>query len=163
MFLKLKPFALAGFLLASLAGGQTADKAATDKATKEYVDLLRRDLRKEKSSIVDQAMGLDSAQKAKFYPIYQNYEKQLSTIWDKRLANVKKYAENYPEVSDAVADELAATAQSLQAERSTLWKKYYGQMKAALGPKVAARFLQVESALSNLIDLQLSSEIPLIP
>ena len=163
MFLKLKPFALAGFLLATLAGGQTADKAATDKGTKEYVDLLRRDLRKEKSSIVDQAMGLDSAQKAKFYPIYQNYEKQLSTIWDKRLANVKKYAENYPEVSDAVADDLVATAQSLQAERSTLWMKYYGQMKAALGAKVAARFLQVESALSNLIDLQLSSEIPLIP
>lgn len=164
MFLKLQSVALlTSFLLSSLAPGQTGDNASGDKATKEYVDLLRKDLRKEKSSIVDQAMGLDSAQKAKFYPIYQNYESELSAIWDKRLANVKKYADNYPNISDAVADELAATAGDLQAERSTLWKKYYGQIKAALGPRVAARFLQVENTLSNLIDLQVSSQIPLMP
>jgi len=108
-------------------------------------------------------MGLDSGQKAKFYPIYEKYEKELATIWDKRLANIKKYADNYPDVSDAVADELVANAQASQAERAALWKRYYGQMKSALGSKVAARFLQVENALSNLIDLQLTSGIPLMP
>ena len=113
--------------------------------------------------MVDQAMGLDSAQKTKFYPIYEKYEKELALIWDKRVANIKKYAENYPNVSDAVADELAGSAQASQAERLALWKEYHGQMKSALGSKVAARFLQVENALSNLIDLQLSSEIPLMP
>jgi hypothetical protein len=151
---------LGTLLLTSLAVGQTA---TADSTTKNYVDLLRKDIRKEKSSVVDQAMGLDSAQKAKFYPIYQNYEKELSLIWDKRLTNIKKYAQNYPNVPDSVADELVASAQSSQAERSALWKKYHGQMKAALGPKIAARFLQVENALSNLIDLQMNSEIPLMP
>src|SRR5262245_34984825 len=151
---------LGTLLLTSLATGQTA---TADKTTKEYVDLLRKDLRREKSSVVDQAMGLDSAQKAKFYPIYEKYEKELALIWDKRLANIKKYAENYPNVSDAVADQLVASAQASQAERSALWKKYYGQVKSALGSKLAARFLQVENALSNLIDLQLNSEIPLMP
>ena len=164
--MRMKSYALAilgTLLLTSLAAGQAADKATAEKTTKEYMDLLRKDLRKEKSSIVDQAMALDSAQKSKFYPIYEKYEKELSLIWDKRLANIKKYAENYPNVSDAVADELAASAQASHADRSALWKKYYGQMKSAFGSKVAARFLQVESALSNLIDLQLSSEIPLMP
>jgi hypothetical protein len=159
-----KALAILGtLLLAGLAVGQTADKATANKTTKDYVDLLRKDLRKEKSSVVDQALGLDSGQKAKFYPIYEKYEKELSLIWDKRLANIKKYAENYPNVSDAVADELVASAQASQAERSALWKKYYGQVKSALGSKIAARFLQVENALSNLIDLQLNSEIPLMP
>jgi hypothetical protein len=154
---------LGTLLLAGLAVGQTTDKATATKTTKDYMDLLRRDLRKEKSSVVDQAMGLDSAQKAKFYPIYEKYEKELSLIWDKRLANIKKYAENYPNVSDVVADELVTSAQASQAERSALSKKYYGQVKSALGSKAAARFLQVENALSNLIDLQLNSEIPLMP
>jgi hypothetical protein len=154
---------LGTLLLTSITVGQTADKATVDKTTKDYVDLLRKDIRKEKSSVVDQAMGLDSAQKAKFYPIYEQYEKELARIWDKRLANIKKYAENYPNVSDAVADELVTSAQASQAERSALWKKYYGQMKSTFGSKVAARFLQVEGALSNLIDLQLTSEIPLMP
>jgi hypothetical protein len=154
---------LGTLLLTGLAVGQTADNATAEKTKKDYVDLLRKDLRKEKSSVVDQAMGLDSAQKTKFYPIYEKYEKELALIWDKRMANIKKYAENYPDVSDAVADDLAGSAQASQAERSALWKKYYGQVKSALGSKVAARFLQVENALSNLIDLQLSSEIPLMP
>lgn len=159
--MKSKAIAILGtLLLTSLAGGQTA---TADKTTKDYVDLLRKDLRREKSAVVDQAMGLDSGQKAKFYPIYEKYEKDLSLIWDKRMANIKKYAENYPNVSDAVADELVASAQSAQSERSALMKKYHGQIKSALGSKVAARFLQVESAISNLIDLQLTSEIPLMP
>jgi hypothetical protein len=108
-------------------------------------------------------MGLDSGQKSKFYPIYEKYENELKQIWDKRLANIRKYAENYPNVSDAVADELVASAEASQAARSALLKKYYGQMKAALGAKIGARFLQVETAIANLIDLQLSSEIPLMP
>jgi hypothetical protein len=154
---------LGTLFLTSLAVGQTTGTATADKTTKDYVNLLRKDLRKEKSSVVDEAMGLDSGQKAKFYPIYEKYEKELATIWDKRLANIKKYADNYPDVSDAVADELVANAQASQAERAALWKRYYGQMKSALGSKVAARFLQVENALSNLIDLQLTSAIPLMP
>ena len=154
---------LGTLLLTSLAVGQTADRSTAEKTTKEYVDLLRKDLRKGKSSVVDQAMALDSAQKAKFYPIYEKYEKELALIWDKRIANIKKYAENYPNVSDAVADVLAANAQASQTERLALSKKYYGQIKSSLGSKVAARFLQVENALSNLIDLQLTSEIPLMP
>jgi hypothetical protein len=154
---------LGTLLLTGLAVGQTANNATADKTTKDYMDLLRKDLRKEKSSVVDQAMGLDSAQRVKFYPIYEKYEKELARIWDKRLANIKKYAENYPNVSDAVADELVASAQASRDEREALWKKYYVQVKSALGSKVAARFLQVENALSNLIDLQLNSEIPLMP
>ena len=162
--MKSKALAIFGTLLAASAViGQTANKATTDKTTKEYTDLLRKDLRKEKSAVVDLAMGLDSTQKSKFYPIYEKYEKELSSIWDKRLANINKYAENYPNVSDAVADQLVANAQATQGERSALMKKYYGQMKSALGSKVAARFLQVETALSNLIDLQLNAEIPLMP
>ena len=154
---------VATLLLTSLAVGQTADRATSDKTIKDYVDLLRKDLRKDKSTVVDLAMGLDSGQKSKFYPIYEKYENELTQIWDKRLANIRKYAEHYPNVSDAVADELVSSAEASQAARSALLKKYYGQMKAALGAKTAARFLQVEMAIANLIDLQLSSEIPLMP
>ena len=89
--MRMKSYALAilgTLLLTSLAAGQTADKATTEKTTKDYMDLLRKDLRKEKSSIVDQAMALDSAQKSKFYPIYEKYEKELSQIKQRKLETV---------------------------------------------------------------------------
>jgi hypothetical protein len=58
----------------------------------KYIDLMRKDLRKEKQSIVDQSMGLDAAKKAQFWAIYADYQTALDTIWDQRIANIKKYA-----------------------------------------------------------------------
>jgi hypothetical protein len=153
--------ALCGALFMTAAFGQASNQAA--KTQEDYMKLMRSDLRREKSAIVDQAMGLDTAQKVKFYSIYQNYEKELTAIFDKRVATIKKYAETYPDVSDAVADQLVVDAMANLNARSELWKKYHAQMKAALGSKIAARFLQVENALSQMIDLQLSAEIPLMP
>jgi hypothetical protein len=150
---------LSGVLFLAAASGQ----AARTQEQEDYMKLMRSDLRKEKSSIVDQAMGLDAAQKAKFWPIYQNYEKELTAIFDKRVATIKKYAESFPNTPDAVADQLVSEALANLSARSDLWKKYHAQMKTALGSKVAARFLQVENTLSQMIDLQLSTEIPLMP
>ena len=147
----------------ALGFSQAANQAAKTQEQEDYMRLMRSDLRKEKAGIVDQAMGLDAAQKAKFWPIYQNYEKELAAIFDKRMGTIKKYAESFPNVPDATADQLVTEAMANLSARSELWKKYHGQVKAALGSKVAARFLQVENTLSQMIDLQLSAEIPLIP
>jgi hypothetical protein len=137
--------------------GQTAE--AQQKA---YAQMMLKDLQKDKNSIVDEAMGLDPADKAKFWSIYDGYQKEMNGIWKQRAANVKKYAANYTSMTDPVADELASTALGIQAQVLSLRKKYYGEMKQALGAKVAARFLQVEDALGQLIGLQLASEIPLV-
>jgi hypothetical protein len=127
-----------------------------------YTETLRKDLRKERQAIVDEAMGLEAADKAKFWGIYDRYQKELTSLWDQRIANVKKYAQNYDSLTDPVADELAATAMKNEQAGTALRHKYYGEMKKALGPKVAARFLQVESSLSSLANLQISSQLPLI-
>jgi hypothetical protein len=126
------------------------------------MDLIRKDIRTEKQSVVDQAMGLEAGDKAKFWPIYEKYQKEQSGLWDRRIANIKKYAESYPNVPDGVADQLATNALETEQQASAVRRKYYSQMKAALGPKVAARFLQVEGALNHLMELQVMSEIPLI-
>jgi hypothetical protein len=133
-----------------------------EKGIQADIDLMRKDLRAQKQSIVDQAMGLEADQKAVFWGIYDKYQKELNVIWDQRLANIKKYAENYEKMTDAIADELAVKALDIEAQRGALKKKYYAEIKAKMGARVAGRFLMAETGLGNLIDLQLASEIPLI-
>jgi hypothetical protein len=41
-------------------------------------------------------------------------------------------------------------------------RKYYKQMSREISPTVAARFVQIENQLGDLIDLQVASELPLI-
>jgi RNAse (barnase) inhibitor barstar len=151
-------FCIAGLMVTGLASAQTAE----DESINAYIDLMRKDIRTKKQSIVDQAMGLEAGQKAQFWGIYEGYQKELDALWDQRIANVKKYADNFDNMTDAVADQLATTMLNLEQKRSELKKKYYTTYKEKMGARVAARFLQVETTLSNLIDSQLGAEIPIL-
>jgi hypothetical protein len=131
-------------------------------ANDKYINLLRKDLRKEKQSIVDQSMGLDAAKKSQFWAIYADYEKALDAIWDQRIANIKTYAENVDKMTDAIADQLAVKMMDLEGQRSSLRNKYFKLYKEKMGSRIAARFLQVEYSLAVLIDLQIAAELPIL-
>jgi hypothetical protein len=148
----------AGFLLSVPTWAQVANQ----NEVKAYIDLMRKDMRKEKQSIVDQAMELDAAQKSQFWAIYADYQVALDKIWDQRIANINMYADNVDKMTDAIADQLATKMVDLEGQRTALRKKYYDVYKQKMGARIAARFLQVEFSLACLIDLQLAAEIPLL-
>jgi len=161
--LKLAAFSLTLLAVAMPAAfAQAPDTPSEEAQVKAYVEMLRKDIRKDSNAVVDQAMELDPAQKAKFWGIYDGYQKEMKSLWDSRLANIKKYAEAYPNVSDALADQLAAASLNSEAQQTAIRKKYHAQMKAALGSKSAARFLQVENMLAMIIGLQLVAVIHLL-
>jgi hypothetical protein len=136
--------------------------AADDAQLKALIDAARKDLRTEKQAMIDQAMGLEAGDKVKFWGVYAGFQKELDAIWDVRLANVKKYAETYKSMTDATADQLAASALTNEAQLTALKKKYHAQFKTALGAKAAARWLQAETTLNNLAMIQLLSQVPLL-
>ena len=146
------------FATAGWAQGQ----ATQDEQIKAYIEMMRKDIRAERNTIVDQAMGLEPAGKAKFWGIYDKYANEVKLLWDERLANIMRYADNYEKMTDAIADELATKALDIQSRRLAIQKKYYAQMKDALGARVAVRFLQIESMLDDVLDIQIGSEVPLM-
>jgi hypothetical protein len=147
-----------GWLITALAWAQAPDAKSTEAA----INLMRKDLRTQKQSIVDQAMALDAAQKAQFWTIYDGYQKALDAIWDQRIANIKKYADNFEKMTDPIADQLASKMLDLEGQRTALRKKYYAEYKAKMGAIIAARFLQAEATLAALMEVKLGTEIPII-
>ena len=106
-------------------------------------------------------MQLSAADAAKFWPIYDDYTGELTKVNDLRVANIEEYASTYNDLTDQKADELVQNAMQYQKQRAELLAKYYDRMKQALGGVTAARFLQVESQLLLIIDLQIASSLPL--
>jgi hypothetical protein len=153
-------FLVAASAPSALAQQPTADQQAQMKA---YMDAMRKDLRTERQAIVDQAMGLDAGEKAKFWGVYEKYQTEVKALWDKRIAGIKKYADNFETITPAMADELAAGAIANQEQALALIKKYHPLMKQAVGSKAAARFAQVEHTLNSLGNVQIGSNIPLMP
>jgi hypothetical protein len=128
----------------------------------EYIALLRKDVRSQKSAIMSEVMQLDPDQAAKFWPIYRDYDTALSKLNDLRVANIREYTRTYANMTDAKADQLVHNAMSYQKQRAELLAQYYAKMKDALGGTTAARFLMVESQMLLIIDLQIDSSLPII-
>jgi len=139
-----------------------ASQDPKDANLEAYIDLLRKDVRQQKSEMMGSVMVLSADDAAKFWPIYSEYDSELTKLNDERVENIKEYARTYDKMTDAKADELVQRALAYQKERAELLARTYDRVKQALGAVTAARFIQVENQLLLLIDLQITSSLPIV-
>jgi hypothetical protein len=144
---------------------QSAPSGLTDTQKQNiqaYVELMRADVRDQKAEIMGSVMQLNIDDAAKFWPIYSEYDAELTKLNNLRVQNITDYAENYSQMTDAKADELIQSALDYQKQRAELLAKYYERLKQSLGAITAARFLMVEHQLLLIIDLQIASSLPIV-
>ena len=127
-----------------------------------YIELLKSDLRTQKVAVLTEAMRFTDEGSTVFWPIHREYELELSKIIDDRIELIKDYAQNYDNLTNEKAKEIAGKVFDLEKRRTKLKKKYFKKFEKALSAIVAAKFIQVENQINLLIDLQIASELPLI-
>jgi hypothetical protein len=161
---------LAAFVL--LTAGSAAVQGQTGPATDRedqtlnlsaYAELLRSDVRAQKVAILTEVMGFTEAEDTAFWPIYRKYDAEMSKLGDERVTLIREYAANFSNLTDAAATALAAKALDLESRRNAAKAQCYQDVKAALSPRTALRFLQVEHQLQLLIDLQIAALLPVAP
>jgi hypothetical protein len=140
----------------------TPEADAQKKNLQAYVDLLRRDVRQQKAEIMGAVMVLSADDAAKFWPIYSEYDAELTRLNDQRVDDIKDYARTYNQMTDEKADELVQKSFAYQKQRAELFAKTYDRVKQAVGAVTAARFAQVEHQLLLIIDLQIASSLPVV-
>jgi hypothetical protein len=150
-------------LAAGVTTAHAQSKTTSERDTRAlnlsaYVELLRSDVRTQKVAIITEVMGFTESEDALFWPIYREYDTELG---DERVAMIAEYAKNYFTLTDAVAESLAGKAIDLENRRRALMAKCYERVKAALSPRTALRFLQVEHQLQLVIDLQMAASLPI--
>ncbi len=166
-------FSAPGFATAQQAGGQLVANQPTfgepedwelnrDANVQAYIDLLRSNVREQKVQVLSQIMAFSPADASKFWPVYTEYDAELTKLKDRRVEFIKEYVDNYGILTDEQADEMVYGLLDIRVERTGLLRKYYDRVKGALDPINAARFLQVESQLLNLVDLQIMSSLPAV-
>jgi hypothetical protein len=144
------------------AKAATAAAAPTAADVDKLVELMRKDVRAQKADVVAKTMSLDATQAAAFWPVYKQYEAERATLGNERLGIIQDFAEHYDTLNDTNAKGLVTRFQALEEKQLALQKKYADEFMKVLPAKSAARFLQVDRRLNMLIDLELSSAIPLV-
>jgi hypothetical protein len=141
---------------------QTADVKA-QPLTDTDIQLLRSNLQVDKNEVIAHTMRFTEAESVAFWPLYRTYSHDQQVIGDARVQLIKDYAQNFDSMDDAKAKDMAQRLLGIDTKFTGLREDYWPKFEKALGAKRAAKFYQVDSRLSLMINLQLASEIPLIP
>jgi hypothetical protein len=147
---------------ASVAFTQDATFSEREQNFREYVTLLRADVKAERKGIITQLMQFDEADAAKFWPLFNQYDGELTKIGEGRTELIIDYAKNYENLTNEQADALMSKAFELEAQRAVLKKKYFDKMKTAISATEAAKFFLIENQMQHIIDLQISAELPTV-
>src|SRR5262249_1741262 len=140
---------LAALLLAGagLRGARPDDPSAQPDAgnLRSFIELARKDVRAEKALLLAQNMEFTDDEAATFWPIYNEYELDLSKWYDRRLALIRDYLNQESTLTDEGARKLASEVFSMEEDRTALKRKYFKKFSKVVGPKKAARFFQIEN------------------
>lgn len=118
----------------------------------------------ERMAIFQEAMThLPEGEKSEtFWQLYKAYESELEGIRQRYIEDLKRYAEVYATMTDEQADELIATNFKRHSDRMKLQKKYHKLISKNVDGKTAARFVQLDDAVSMLYRLSVMDEIPFV-
>ena len=136
--------------------------SATTIAQDKTLELLRQDLKTQKVAIITASVPMTQVQADAFWPLYREYDVELSKLGDRRMAVLKKYAASIDKVDEKLADELVKESFSIASDRNDLLEKYYKKAVKAVGAVTAARFIQVENQMLTLVDAQIIDQVPLV-
>jgi len=126
------------------------------------VEMLRQDLKTEKTAIMTASLPLTQKESDAFWPLYREYTHELTKLGDRRIAVIKEVAEKYEKMDSGTAEKLAKESFKISDAKTSLLKKYYGKVAKAIGPVKAGRFLQIENQMLTLVEAQVIDQIPLI-
>jgi hypothetical protein len=126
------------------------------------IEMLRADIRAQRKQIVAQNMNLTADEATKFWPIFEQYRKEAVKPNDARWAVIKDYAANYTTMTDAQAHDYIKRWTAVDQELIGLRLRYVAVFETIISPKKTALWYQIDRRVDLLINLQLSTQIPLV-
>jgi hypothetical protein len=141
---------------------QAAASKDSQSVSEQDVKLLRQDIRSQKKQLIAANLTLTDAESTKFWPVYDQFSTEMTTLGDQKLALIKEYAQNFGSLTDAQAQSLLNRSLALDEAATQLRIKYVPIINKVLPGTKTATFFQMERRISTLIDLQVASQIPLV-
>jgi len=156
-----------GFLVLGISHGALAQQPAappSDPAkadAMEEIRLTRVGLSVVRQTLITEGMDLTPDEMQTFWPLYRDYRLEAIALGDRMVDLILRYADNYDQLTDEVADKLLAEFVSIEQARADLKAKYLPKFKQVLPARKVVRFYQLENKLDIAVLGELAENIPL--
>lgn len=130
----------------------------------DSMDILREKLKVDKKLLIDSNLALTQLEAEKFWPMYEDYQKELDRLNRRLEALVRRYAQAYRAgtLDDATARELLQQAIAIGKDEIAMDEKYIKRLDGVIPTIEMARYIQMENKIRALFKYELSAQIPLI-
>jgi hypothetical protein len=128
------------------------------------MDALREQLGLDKKEVVEANLILTEPQAAAFWPIYDEYQRELGAIDAQLVKLVNEYGERYVNgsITDAIARRMIGEAIALDEAELALRKRTLMKLDSVVPAIEAARYLQIENKIRAVVRFDLADAIPLV-
>jgi len=141
---------------------QEAASNDSQAASDQDIKLLRQDVRSQKKQLIAENLKLTDTEATKFWPVYDQYSGEMTKIGDQKYVLIKEYAKNFGSLTDEQAQSLTSRSLALDEAVAQLRIKYVPIINKVLPSPKTATLFQMDRRITDLIDLQLASQIPLV-
>jgi hypothetical protein len=156
------------FLVVLLAFSAAESNAFAQRETANGVEvekdlaLLRRDIRADKKKLIAANLPLTADEATKFWPVYDEYVAEMTKVNDDFYSVIRDYAANQKTITDAQASSMIKRWADIQVRQAQTRQKYIPLVEKTIPGKKAALFFQIDRRLYALMDMQVSSQVPLL-
>jgi len=126
----------------------------------DIIELARTAFRVEKKVVFAENMWMSEDEAEAFWPVYNEYEAELSKINDRVLKALKEYAATFDTLTDAQAKTMVEESFSVRTEKISLRKSYAKKFGKVIPQKKVFRFFQLEYAIESLINFSIAADLP---
>ena len=170
--MRITTIAAALFLAASFATGpaQAQDSSAGNASidmpreplTAQDLEALRVELRSARKQIIAQNLTLTPEESTRFWPVYDQYQADLSKIKDDQYALIAEYANTFGRYDDAGANDFITRWLDLDVRTTALRARYVPIVRGVLPGVKVTSFFQMERRISMMIDQRIASMLPVL-
>jgi len=129
----------------------------------ENMRILREQLKADKKQVVTANLELTQAEAKVFWPVYEEYQKELHGINDRLAMLIVAYAKehNANSLTDAGAVDLIERAIAVEEAEAKLKRTFLPKLGKVLPGRKVARYMQIENKIRAIVKYELAAEVPL--
>lgn len=127
------------------------------------MEILMEKVKADKKLLVASNMNLTDAEAKVFWPLYEEYQKELGKINQTMGNTIKEYADafNKGPVENNTAKKLLGEALTAQESEVKLRRTYADKISKVLPWSKTARYIQIENKVRAIVNIELAKAIPL--
>ncbi len=132
--------------------------------TQDNMQILRDKVKADKKLLVATNMQLTDAEGKAFWPVYDQYQQDLTAINQRIAKLIEDYAAEYRNntLTDEKALKLINESVAIEKAEAQMKESYIPKLSKVLPAKKAARYIQIENKIRALVKYELAGGIPLV-